>query len=74
MSDVASVKATLLRALEQHRGDNLYLARAAFRNCTPEQMQQEYGQSGQTRAQILADYEAHEREVDAAVAWVKAHE
>jgi hypothetical protein len=63
---------TILNALENYRGDNLYRARAAFRNCTPEQMQQQYGQSGQTRAEILAGYEAHDKEVTAAVEWLKS--
>lgn len=56
-----------MTALEQHRGDDLYRARMAFKNCTPQQMQQEYGQSGQTRAQIIAQYEQHDREVANAI-------
>jgi hypothetical protein len=65
-------KETALRALENLRGDDLYRARAAFRNCTPDEMQQQYGQSGKTRAQIIGEYEAHEAEVNAAIAWVKS--
>jgi hypothetical protein len=61
-----------IRALGNMMGDNTARARAAFRNCTPEQMQEQYGQSGQTRAQILADYEAHDAKVQAAMDWVKA--
>lgn len=59
-------------ALRQLTGDDTYRAKAAFRNCTPEEMQQEYGQSGQTRAEILASYEAHDAKVQAAIDWVKA--
>ena len=60
-----------IRALENMGSDNTYRARAAFRNYTPEQMQEQYGQSGQTPAQILAGYEAHDAKVDAAIKWVK---
>ena len=35
-------------------------------------MQEQYGQSGQTCAQILADYEEHDAKVQAAIDWVKA--
>lgn len=59
-----------IRALEQMRGDDLYRARAAFRNCTPVQMSEKYGQSDQTRAEILAGYEAHDAKVTAALFWV----
>ena len=65
-------KATALQALENMRGDNLHRAQAAFRNCTPEQMAQEYGRSGKTRAEILAECEAHENRVNLAIAWIKA--
>jgi hypothetical protein len=61
-----------IRALENTIGDNTARAHAAFRNLTPEQMQEQYGQSGQTCAQILADYEAHDNKVQAAIDWVKA--
>lgn len=61
-----------IRALGNMMGDNTARARAAFRNRTPEQMQEEYGQSGQTCAQILADHEAHDAKIQAAIDWVKA--
>lgn len=61
-----------IRALRNMLGDNTARAKAAFRNRTPEQMQEQYGQSGRTCAQILADYEAHDAEVQAAIDWVKA--
>ena len=65
-------KELAIRALERMMGDDTARAKAAYRNCTPEQMQQEYGQSGQTRAQILAGYEEHDDKVQAAINWVKA--
>jgi hypothetical protein len=61
-----------IRALGNMMGDNTARARAAFRNRTPAQMQEQYGQSGQTCAQILADYEEHDAKVQAAIDWVKA--
>lgn len=61
-----------IKALQGMKGDNTARARAAFRHYTPEQMQQQYGQSGQTCAQILADYKAHDAKVQAAIDWVKA--
>lgn len=66
------VKETILRALESYRGDNLQRARWAFKGLSPDEMAQQYGQSGQTRAELLAGYEAHDQTVSDAVAWVKA--
>jgi hypothetical protein len=60
-----------MRALESYRGDDLYRARAAFRAFTPEQMQEQHGVSGKTRAEILAGYEAHNAAIDAAMRWVR---
>lgn len=61
-----------IRALNNLRGDNLARARRGFAGHTPEQMAQQYGQSGETCAEILASYEAHEANVNAAIAWVQA--
>lgn len=65
-------KEVTLRALQNYRGDNLYRCRSMFRGLTAEQMQLEHGQSGKTRAAILAEYEQHDAEVSAALEWVKA--
>ena len=59
-------------ALGQLRGDDLARAQRAFANYTPEQMSQEYGQSGKTCAEILAGYETFNDAVNAAIDWVKA--
>lgn len=61
-----------IRALSSMRGDDLERAKSAFRNCTQIEMQQQYGQSGKTRAEIIAEYEAHSAKIDAAIAWVRA--
>jgi len=47
-------KETALQALQNMRGDDLYRAGSAFKNYTPKQMQEEYGQSGKTPTEILA--------------------
>ena len=60
-----------IRALGDMIGDDLARARAAFKNCTPEQMQQEYGESGKTISRILADYEARDSKIEKAILWVK---
>lgn len=61
-----------ISALSNMMGDNTERARAAFRNLTPEQMQEQHGQSGRTRAQILSEYEEHDAKVQAAIDWVKS--
>jgi hypothetical protein len=58
-----------LRALENYLGDNLYRARRAFSGSN---LDEEYGESGKTKRQILAEYEQHEAEVKAAIAWVRS--
>jgi hypothetical protein len=57
-------KETLLRLIGNARGDDLQRARLAFRSLSPAQMQEQHGQSGQTRQQILDSYETHNREMD----------
>lgn len=59
-------------ALQNMRGDDTARARAAFRGLSPAGMQEQHGYSGKTRAEILADYEARDAKVDAAIAWVRS--
>jgi hypothetical protein len=65
-------KNVIFRALESYRGDNLARAKHAFSRCTPEQMGQQYGQSGQTRNEILAGYQEHHDRVTQALREVEA--
>ena len=61
-----------IRALVALMGDDTARARAAFSIRTAYQMHEQYGQSGKTCAQILAEYEAHDAKVQAAIDWVRA--
>jgi len=65
-------KQLAIKALSQMKGDDLERARFAFRNKTLEQMQEEYWLSGQSCAEILAEYEEYEAKVDAAILWVES--
>lgn len=67
-------KALAIRALERMKSDDTARARAAFRNFTPEQMNQQYGESEKTPAQIIASYESDDAQVDAAINWVKSQQ
>lgn len=57
----------ILAALRNHRGDDYERALAAWRNLTPTQMGQEYGESGQTRQEILDTYRNHVKNVERAI-------
>lgn len=65
-------KELAIQALQNMKGDDTYRARAAFRGMSAEQMKEQHGHSGKTRAEILAGYEAHDAKVDAAIAWVRS--
>ena len=72
---------TLIRkAIERQLGDaqdNAYRARAAFKHMTPDDMAQQHGHSGRTRADILREYVEWEYDCKSALAYfndlVKAH-
>jgi hypothetical protein len=66
------LKAITLRALEAIRGDDYTRAYAAWGSLTPEQMQEEYGRSGRTRAATLEEYRLCKEQTDAAIVWVKS--
>lgn len=61
-----------IRALEQCKGDDTARARHAFSRFTPEEMNEQHGEIGKTRAEILAEYERADAEIDAAISWVRA--
>lgn len=60
-----------VQALSNMMGDDTARAKSAFRNCTSKQMQEQYGDSGKTRTEVLAGYEQHDAKVQAAIDWVK---
>lgn len=59
-------KRTILAVLAAWRGDSLERAISAFKNCTPAQMQDQYGESGETRQQILDGYRRYAARIDRA--------
>ena len=61
----------VIAALEDCKGDDTIRARMTFRNHTPEQMQEQYGQSGRTCAEILESYEASDHAINETIAWFK---
>lgn len=61
------IKKFIISCIERRRGDDLYRARRAFKNCTPKEMDEEYGQSGQTRQQIIDGHQSHNDECDEAI-------
>lgn len=53
------------------RSDDIGRAKAAFRGLTPEQMQQQHGQSGRTRQAILDGYLTEEAKVQECIRFVE---
>jgi hypothetical protein len=66
------MKHMALQALDNLKGDDLFRARSAFKNYSPEKMNQPYGQNNKTPAQILSEYEAFDAKVNQTIAWVKS--
>jgi hypothetical protein len=59
-----------IHAISASKGDDLYRAKCAFRGFTPQRMKEPYAHSGKTPEQIIAEYEAHEARVNAAIAYL----
>lgn len=66
-----AVKKLILRALENHRGDNLARAERAFGGMSDAMLAKQHGSSGVTRAALLKSYRRHSADVDEAVKWVE---
>jgi len=64
-------KQKAISILKSTMGDDAYRARMSFAGCTPEQMKQQYGESGKTRQEILDGYEKSEAEHQAAIDWAE---
>jgi len=65
------MKRFTIRALEKMRGDDLPRAKRVFSKCSKEEMESEYGDSGKTRAQLLAEFEAYDAKVNEVIKWVQ---
>jgi hypothetical protein len=63
-------KQRTLYILEHSRGDDLQRAQRAFAGMGYKEMQEQYGQSGRTRQQLVDGYQQAEDELDAAIEWV----
>lgn len=64
--------AKIINLLESHkRGDDLCRAYAAFKHYTAEKMNMKYGESDSTPNQIIAGYEAIDRDIDRLVSSFK---
>jgi hypothetical protein len=64
-------KAFVLRIMSSAKGDDNVRAHRAFQGMTSEELKREHGQSGKTRAEILAEYEDQDKQFDEAIEWVK---
>ena len=67
-----SYRGLVISSLEAMKGDDTNRAIRAFRNFTEAEMNQEYGESGRTPAEILRSYKEHDAKIDAAIQWVKS--
>lgn len=65
------IKRRVVDTLKMSLGDNLERAQIAFKNYTPNQMQEQYDESGQTCQQILDRYIKERQEDETALAWVQ---
>lgn len=61
----------VVRAMSYAKGDNLERAKIAFRGRTDAEMQKQYGQSGETCAHILAEYEQDRKDWQEAMDWLE---
>lgn len=61
----------ILAALCAYRGDKLERAKSAWRGYSPAEMREKYGQSGETRQEILDGYQRHVDAVESAIADVR---
>jgi len=68
----SETKKLVLQGLSTLRGDNLERAEMAFRGLSVAQMQEQHGQSGETRQAILDGYREHVEAVEAAIEEVTA--
>jgi len=63
-----TIQEFVINCIERARGDDLYRAKMAFRDMTPKQMQEQYGESRRTRQEVLDGHHDHYDKCDAAIA------
>lgn len=61
------MKNFIISCIESKRGDDYVWAQYTFKNYTPQQMHQQYGQSGRTCTEVLNGYALHDNECTAAI-------
>ena len=66
-----TAKEKLMQIVERAKGDDLERAERAFRGLTGDQLNEEYGQSGRTKGEILEGYRKERREWEQAYALAK---
>ena len=64
-------KKMTLAALQQAKGDNLERATHSFRGMSESVLDEQFGQSGQTHREVLAEYQDHRDRVNKAIEWVE---
>ena len=67
-----TAKEKLIRIVEEAKGDNLERAEHAFRGLAGDQLNEEYGQSGRTKGEILDGYRRERADWKSAYALAKA--
>jgi len=60
-----------IEAVYASRGDDFQRAKLAFRGLSKEEMQEQHGESGQTRQEILDGYRAYQDKCDEAIEYLK---
>lgn len=60
----------ILKAIHAYTGDDLERARMSFIQFTPRQMQEQHGQSGRTRQEVLDGYVRERALATTSVHWV----
>lgn len=60
-----------IRALQERKGDNTVRARREFKGLSQAEMNEVYGYSRKTRNEVVREYEAHDKAIDEAIAWIK---
>jgi hypothetical protein len=63
--------ALAIQVLKQSKSGDAARARATFHGCSPEEMMEPRTGGRQTRAEILAEYEAADAKIDQAIAYLR---